>query len=437
MRILCTGDLHIGRRPTRLPAGAGERLSAAQGWQDVVALALERSVDLVILTGDVVDRENRYFEAFGPLEDGLRRLAQARIPVAAVAGNHDFDVLPRLAESFPENFRLVGAGGRWERVSYRFDSGVVHLDGWSFPREQVTADPLLSYTFSPPGDGLVLGVVHGDLDQAGSPYAPLSSALLPQAGPGAWLLGHIHAPRLITSSRGATILYPGSPLALSPKEPGPHGPWVIEVGAGGQLSFEHALLSRVRYEVLDVDVTGVEAEEALGPRIVEALRAKLEEVLRESGEHLEQLACRVRATGRTRLHRRVAAALERACADLTVRRGPATASVESVAADTRPDWDLQELAAGSGPPAVLARLLLTLRAEAGSPERARLLNEARAVLDRLAAQSPYRDLGTDPVKEVAGDEEALVSLVERQGWLLLDELMAQVEGGEALEPQGA
>jgi len=181
VRILCTGDLHIGRRPTRLPAGAGERLSAAQAWHDVVAAALERSVDLVILTGDVVDRENRYFEAFGPLEAELHQLAQAKIPVVAVAGNHDYDVLPRLAQSFPENFRLIGAGGRWERVSCRFQTGLIHLDGWSFPREQVTSDPLLSYSFSPPGEGILLGLVHGDLDQAGSPYAPLSSALLQQA----------------------------------------------------------------------------------------------------------------------------------------------------------------------------------------------------------------------------------------------------------------
>lgn len=437
MRILCTGDLHVGRRPTRLPPGADGRLTAAQAWQDVVAVAIARSVDLVILTGDVVDRENRYFEAFGPLEWGLGELAQAHIPVAAVAGNHDFDVLPRLAESFPENFRLIGAGGRWERVSYQLRTGRVYVDGWSFPGEQVTVDPLLSYPFSPPGEGLWLGLVHGDVDQAASRYAPLSSALLQQAGPAAWLLGHIHGPRLVSPPQGAAILYPGSPLALSPKEPGPHGPWLLEVGAGGRLRFEHLPISRVRYELVEVDLTGVEAGVAVGPRVIEAVRRRMDQVLQASGEHLQHLVCRVRATGRTRLHRHVAASLERSCTDLTIRRGPATASVETVLADTRPDWDLEELAAGTGPPAVLARLLLTLREGAGSQERARLLNEARKVLDRLATHASYRGLDVDRVAQVVGDEEALAGLVERQGLLLLDELMAQTAGGEAVEPRGA
>lgn len=439
MRILCTGDLHIGRRPTRLPTGATGRLTAAQAWQDVVALALARAVDLVVLTGDVVDRENRYFEAFGPLEGGLGELARARIPVAAVAGNHDFDVLSRLAASFPGNFRLIGAGGRWERVPFQTPSGLVYLDGWSFPSEHVTLDPLLSYDFSPPAGGLLLGVVHGDLDQGGSRYAPLNSALLQKAGPAAWLLGHIHGPRLVASAQGAALLYPGSPLALSPKEPGRHGPWLVEVEPGGRLRFEHLPLSRVRYELVEVDLTGVEAEEELGPRAAEAVRQRLEEVLAETGEHLQHLLCRVRATGRTRLHRQVAAGLERALADLTIRREQATATVEAVLVDTRPAWDLEQLAAGNGPPAILARLLLTLRqdGEAESLERARLLNGARRVLERLATHSPYRTLDLDPVAELLPDEEALADLVQRQGLLLLDELLAQTEGGDALEARGA
>lgn len=430
MQILCAGDFHIGRRPTRLPPEAGVGLSAAQAWQDLVALALERSVDLVVLTGDVVDRDNRYFEAFGPLEAGLDALARARIPVAAVAGNHDYDVLPRLAESFPGNFHLIGAGGRWERVTLATKGGTVHLDGWSFPREHVTSDPLAAYALAPPREGLWLGLLHGDLDQPGSHYAPLTMEGLRQAGPVAWLLGHIHSPRLISAGAGADLLYPGSPLALSPKEPGPHGPWLLEVGGDGRLRFEHLPRSRVRYEVVEVDLTGVETEEAIRPRVAEAVRERLEGVLVEAGEHLQHLLCRIRATGRTRLHRRVARAIEPAVEDLAIRRGQVVATVESVVVDTRPVWDLAGLAAGSGPPAVLARLLLILQEGEASPQRAELLTEARTVLKGLAGRPPYGLLDRDPAAEVAPDDEALARLVERQGWLLLDELLAQGGGGE-------
>ena len=86
MKILATGYLHLGRRPARLPAEAEDdpRLSTAEAWQELVALAVEQGIDLVALSGDLVDRDNRFFEALGPLERGLGRLAEAGIDTVAV-----------------------------------------------------------------------------------------------------------------------------------------------------------------------------------------------------------------------------------------------------------------------------------------------------------------------------------------------------------------
>jgi len=82
-----------------------------QVWGDTVSYAVEQAVDVVALTGDVVDAQNKRYEALGPLQRGLRRLEEAGIPVVAVAGNHDFDALPRLAEMVEaEHFHLLGRG---------------------------------------------------------------------------------------------------------------------------------------------------------------------------------------------------------------------------------------------------------------------------------------------------------------------------------------
>lgn len=64
IRILATADIHIGRRPTRLanPDDA-HRFSAARMWEAMVERAIEEKVDLVALAGDVVDHDNRFFEA--------------------------------------------------------------------------------------------------------------------------------------------------------------------------------------------------------------------------------------------------------------------------------------------------------------------------------------------------------------------------------------
>nr|WP_272508448.1 metallophosphoesterase [Salinibacter ruber] len=108
---MCTGDLHLGRYPSRTQSR--DRAWAADSvWADTVSYAVEQAVDVVALTGDVVDDQNKRYEALGPLQRGLRRLEEAGIPVVAVAGNHDFDALPRLAEMVEaEHFHLLGRGG--------------------------------------------------------------------------------------------------------------------------------------------------------------------------------------------------------------------------------------------------------------------------------------------------------------------------------------
>src|SRR6056297_2667040 len=93
LRILCAADLHRGRPPARLPESSP--VDSYSGWEALVDLAVSEVPDAVLLAGDVIDTDARSFEAFGPLRDGLGRLAQADIPVVAVAGNHDHAALPQ------------------------------------------------------------------------------------------------------------------------------------------------------------------------------------------------------------------------------------------------------------------------------------------------------------------------------------------------------
>ena len=67
----------------------------------------------MLLAGDVVEQEDDFYEAYGDLRRGVDRLAAAGVPVLGVSGNHDVQVLPRLADAVP-GFRLLGRGGAWE-----------------------------------------------------------------------------------------------------------------------------------------------------------------------------------------------------------------------------------------------------------------------------------------------------------------------------------
>src|SRR5699024_5329588 len=98
MKILVTGDIHLGRRSGAIDSSSLHG-STRYIWEEIVNRAILYSVDVVVLTGDVVDRDNRYFEAIGPLQEGFEKLENAGIQVVAVAGNHDFDVLPELLDA--------------------------------------------------------------------------------------------------------------------------------------------------------------------------------------------------------------------------------------------------------------------------------------------------------------------------------------------------
>ena len=112
-RLMCVGDIHLGRRPSRLSdrvddLGIGiHELTPAAAWQTAVDWALANDIDAVALAGDVVERLEDRFEAYGHLERGVRRLVDAGISVVGVAGNHDVLALPRLADQLPE-FKLIG-----------------------------------------------------------------------------------------------------------------------------------------------------------------------------------------------------------------------------------------------------------------------------------------------------------------------------------------
>jgi DNA repair protein SbcD/Mre11 len=122
VRLLCVGDMHLGRSPGGL---GGERLGLLDldarqlgpraAWERTVEHALEEAVDALLLAGDVVDAEDDFFEAYDALKRGVETLVDAGIAVLGVAGNHDVKVLPELAKHVAD-FRLLGRGGRWERA---------------------------------------------------------------------------------------------------------------------------------------------------------------------------------------------------------------------------------------------------------------------------------------------------------------------------------
>lgn len=444
MRLLLAGDLHLGRRSTRIPETV-PHASTADAWHRLVDLAIAHAVDAVLLSGDVVDQDNRFFEARTPLESGLHRLRSAGIRAIAVAGNHDHDVLPALVRSLPDDLlTLLGVGGRWERLTLtaRDTTSRVHVLGWSFPSRTVRESPLATLTTFPSDGVPTIGLVHGDLDVPASPYAPLSRETLARAAIDAWLLGHIHAGGLRHRDGEPVILYPGSPQPLDPGETGVHGAWLLHVRAGEPLRPQFVPVASVQYDTVLVPLDGCATLEAVRQRTVETVEAAALALL-DASDALEHVAMRVRWRGEAP----TSLALESLVAPLrawtgtvavdTARRPtPATLGITHVHDDSAPAHDLARLADGHDAIAWLARLRLALDGQpassrddrdAGQSEHAGVaaLDQLRAEARRLAHESAQHLMYRDAVDATDRSEAAVDALLRRQVDGVLDVLLAQ------------
>jgi DNA repair protein SbcD/Mre11 len=425
VRILCAGDLHIGRRSSRLPdAHSGPEHACAAAWDAVVDTAIAERVDVVALSGDLVDRENRYFEAIGPLERGLRRLSGAGIEAFAVTGNHDFDVLPELADVLDlEGFHLLGRSGEWERRTVcRGDTPVLHIDGWSFPRQEVLNCALDTYDL--PNDGIpVLGILHADLDQPRSQYGPVALADLHRHQVALWLLGHIHGQSILAEDGRPVVMYPGTPQAMDPGEPGLHGVVIADIDLSGRVETRRLPLSTVCYLSLEVDVTDVEDAEEIRSRIIGALRDAL-----ASEDHrydrLACLSCRLTLTGRTSLHGELREIIRDAAEDLNLPGlGGTEATIERIEIETQPAIDLETLARRNDPPGEVARIIQALEAGEVVSRYPDFVDGVTRELRAIHGSNSFSGISMDGSPEHDDAQRFLLS----EAWTLLDALVAQKE----------
>ena len=364
------------------------------------------------------------FEAHGPLETGVRRLVDAGIAVVAVAGNHDVEALPKLADRI-DGFRLLGRGGVWESLDLATAAGVaLRLWGWSFPQQKVLRSPLEG---SAPvaEDGVVgIGLLHCDLDAAGGPYAPISRAQLLAVGIDAWLLGHIHTPDDFDGRQ--PLGYLGSLVGLDPGESGWRGPWLARIAQDGRVDMERQFLSPLRWEQQSVDVAVLDAaqasdiEDALGDLLQSGIAIIHDRLGPELGM-VRSVGCRVRLTGRCRHHREIRHALATGLvADRSASYDDAVYFIEKIIDDSGPAWDLHALATSEDPPGLVARRLLALT-ENGT-EADRLISGACREVE--AATVVVRAHGG-----IFDDREEVRAMLLRSGLAVLEDLLADRDGG--------
>jgi len=426
LKLLAVGDLHLGRVPTRLPeelVHQVRKLGPAGALQRIVDTAIKNDIHVVVLAGDVVEEENDFFEAYRQLSAGVKRLLENNIRVFAVAGNHDVQILPRLADHI-EGFCLLGREGQWQQETLEIDSEIVTLHGWSFPHRVVKDSPLTGQHFKR-GSGFNLGLLHCDRDQAGSPYAPVSTRELESAGLDGWLLGHIHTPDKLSFDH--PVGYLGSAVALDPGHPGARGPWLITIQGGRILSNEHWALSPLHWDHMAVDLTGIEIAEDARDRLLNSIN-DLDSLISDRPQPPGAVGLRITFIGRTDLRNSV----EKLMAtenlnDLYAGNSRIHYFVERTLYATHPELDMSSSAQRADPPGLLARQILILERDSADPERRFLIQESRHFLAERAKKPQWQPLDTDGL---LSDDETVANWLHNAGLKALNQLLSQSEAAK-------
>ena len=420
IRLLAVGDMHLGRRPGRLPtwlASQADFLTPIAAWERCVDYALDQDIDLVVLAGDLVDQEDNFFEAYRPLEQGIKRLANAGIAAIGVSGNHDVKVLPRLAEQL-SYFELLGRNGQWQTRSFTKDTEQVTIHGWSFPKPAVGDSPLAGHRFETQ-PGVNIGLLHCDLDQVQSSYAPVSSQSLNDSGLDAWALGHIHNPSDLSPEQPRGYL--GSLSGLHIGEQGPRGPWLIEIDHGQIQRFEQRTIAPLHWTGLSMNVESLDDPEHAQDLLIGELK-QLDLVWREHDLPPVAVGLRLRLTGQSALGPQIIDTLKANLGENLATDEVAHVFIESVIDETTAPIDLKYWASQPNHVGQLASSLLVLQKSTDHPKRQRLIAQAREQLNLVATDARWRLNAT-----IDWDDERVCDYLHRSGHRLLSELIEQLD----------
>lgn len=425
IKILTTGDLHLGRRSSEVPPSK-DFGSTQWVWKRIVDEAVRRKVDIVALTGDIIDRDNRFFEAIGPLQEGFETLKTNGIEVYMVAGNHDFDVLPQIIDSgsFP-NVHLLGADGHWETVVFEKQNRRLRLAGRSFITLHDRQDPLISCQLADAdSDTPTVGLVHGDVNQPDSRYAPMDSNGFSHKGVDVWLLGHIHKPMVLRESN-PHVRYSGSPQAMSSAEPGSHGAVLVTIRSKANIAYEVVPLSPVFYTTLRINLPGLEGDLKARESVIQEISRNAREVMDEH-PHTKMIVYDVWIEARTNQPAKLEEQFDTLVSEYSAKEGSADVTVRKLNFSIKPTLDnLEELAKQKTSVGTLAETILALRNGEDTEWLRELKTEWNEKFDKISRSGTYHEYYNSPL--YAADQYAVDQYLLAECERLLGQLVQESE----------
>lgn len=343
-RFVHASDLHLGAAFEGIREASPDAAEVLRGatyaaLDTIVQTALDERAAFVLLAGDVCNRADGNLRAELALRTAARKLHDAGISLFVVYGNHDYLAPGRPDLDWPDSAWVFGADAVEPRIVTVDGEKAASVSGISYGRRDQTEN--LALRFPKPPDGMFsVGLLHAACGSVGehAAYSPCTVADLSGLGYDYWALGHVHTLTVVREA-GPTIVYPGAPQGLNPKEEGPKGCCLVTVADDRRATLDFRETDAVRWKIETIDIGPMEREQD----VVDALEERLSALAGDLGAARAGLV-RFRLTGRGPLHGflnragqsdRLHEHLLEAVSDL-----PGPLWTESVQVATRPDLDL-------------------------------------------------------------------------------------------------
>lgn len=236
--------------------GAGKavvrRSEQRQLLSRLARLVQQENVDLVLMSGDLLDSDSSYYETGEQLITSLGSMA---VPVFIAPGNHDFYSprspyarlkLPSNVHVFTKNsmetIELPALSVRVHGAAFLDKNSPSLLAGFSVERQEGVYDIIC---------------LHGEVGVPGSVYNPISVEQLAESGAHYVALGHVHSASALEKSGNTFYSWPGCTEGRGFDETGEKYVNIVELSGTG-CAIRQLSVAQRRYETLEVDVTGTE-----------------------------------------------------------------------------------------------------------------------------------------------------------------------------------
>lgn len=413
MKFIHAADLHLDSPLKNLERYDGAPADAIRGatrraLENLVTLARDEAVDFVLLAGDIYDGDWKDYNTGLFFLKQMAALAEAKIPVVMISGNHDAANKMTRALKLPAGVRLLDTK---RPETLRLDDLQVAIHGLSFESASVADNVVREYPSAVAG-WFNIGLLHTSLDMESGEharYAPCKIDDLIAREYDYWALGHIHQRKCVQEE--PHVAYPGNIQGRHIRECGTKGCLVVETDGSAGVAARFVPLDVMRWEICTVDVSGAAD--------IEQVLARFEDEARKLVErHGEMpLAMRVSITGRCAAHgemRRMPTSFLEQVRGAGIALADGSIWVEKVVCSTM-SLHAAPAPADDGPLGELSALTASVRHDEQS------LAALAAVIDDLVRKLPT-ELREGPEAIPAGQPQWLAQLVDEAEPLLVGRL---------------